>query len=119
VREVISDALASAMKPNPKRRRATTRRLRSATRVKAFPRDKQERLALTGRQLGDRRRQTSAHLSRRLPTQALPPGKTLQPSRQRASASIGAVLVCQHATRDPEQPRQRIIPDRIQPAPRD
>jgi hypothetical protein len=115
---VISDALASAMKPNPKRRRATTSRARRAARIKAFPRDKQKRLALTGRQLSHRCRQTSAHLSRRLPTQSRPPGKTLQPGGQRASATVGAVLVCQHATSDPEQPRQRIIPDRIQPAPR-
>jgi hypothetical protein len=119
VREVITDALASAMKPNPKRRRATTRRLRSAARVKPFPRDKQQRLALTGRQLSHRCRQTSAHLARGLPTQILPPGETLQSSGQRASATVGAVLVCQHATSDPEQPRQRIIPDPIQPAPRD
>ena len=116
---MISDALASAMKPNPKRRRATTGRARRAARVKAFPRDQQERLALTGRQLSHRCRQTSAHFSRRLPTHSRAPGKTLQPGGQRASATVGAVLVCQHATSDPEQPRQRIIPDRIRPAPRD
>jgi hypothetical protein len=116
---VISDAVASAMKPNPKRRRATTGRARCAARVKAFPRDEQERLALTGRQLTHRCRQTSAHRSRRLPTQSRPPGKTLQPGGQRASATVGAMLVCQHPTSDPEQPGQRITPDRIRPAPRD
>lgn len=116
--QLISHVLARPMKPNPECRRATTRRLGRPTGVKTLPRHEQQGLTLTRRQRGHGHRQTLAHLRWGLPPHTLARGQTLQPCDQRAPPAVRPHLIGQEPTRDPKQPRQRIVPERVQPPPR-